>query len=168
MPARDGALAANGPQLIAQVLLHERQFRLHGEHDVRQRGVGARRHGGQDPRGPLLIHQAARAVDRIDDDRPLDARDVGASRQHDFPARQALGDESHGCVPGDRPLDLLDQHVFRDAVDRVDRVALVVVRDVAQRVDGAALAGGDDIAADPRVQREERGKKRVHQLWTVL
>ena len=33
--------------------------------------------------------------------------------------------------------------------------------------DGAALAGGDDIAANARVQREERRKKRVHQLRTV-
>ena len=59
------------PHRVAQVLLHQRDLGLHGERDVgqrRRRAAGwARRRSA--PRPALLVHQAARAVDRIDDDR---------------------------------------------------------------------------------------------------
>ena len=69
-----GAAAGDRPHRVAQVLLHERDLRLHGELDVGQRLAAASvgRDAGQHPGRALLHHQAARAVDRVDDDDDLD------------------------------------------------------------------------------------------------
>ena len=74
------AFAPQRPQLIRQVLLHQRNLRLHRQHDVPQRrgrpAIG--RHAGEHPRAALLVHQAARAVDRVDDDPPVGRRLVAS------------------------------------------------------------------------------------------
>ena len=131
---RRRALAADGPELVAQVLLDERDLGLHRELDVGQRASapGPRRDAGENPGRALLVHQAARAVDRIDDDRQRDVRSRSRRRAARPRRRAALRRRARtgASARGDRPLDLLDEHVLGDAVDRVDRVAFVVVRDV--------------------------------------
>ena len=77
------------------MLLHERDLGLHREHDVAQSRLGAaiRRDAGEDPRRPLLVHQPARAVDRIDEDPPPALVVARAARQHEPRRRQPFGDE---------------------------------------------------------------------------
>ena len=51
-------LPANRPQLVREVLLHQRNLRLHRELDVgqRRRVAAIGRDAGENPAGPLLIH----------------------------------------------------------------------------------------------------------------
>ena len=54
------------------MLLEERDLGLHGEDDVRQARLGAaiRRNAREHPGAALLVHQAARAVEWIDEQPP--------------------------------------------------------------------------------------------------
>ena len=62
----------------------------------------------------------------------------------------------------DRPADLLDEHVFSDAVDGVDRVALVLARHAGQRCRPPPVRTRcDDVAADAPVQRLNGREQRM-------
>ena len=125
------SLAANRPELVRQMLLDERNLRLHREFDICQRaGARTARDPGQDPGWTFLVHHAARAVDRVHDDDPSRGLSVGAFRHDDLAARQSLGHQQHRLLPrGDSSADLCDELVFSNAVDRVDRIALCFRRD---------------------------------------
>jgi hypothetical protein len=58
------------PQLIRQVLLQEWDLRLHREHEIGQARCRSeiRSDARQHPRASLLVHEPARAIDRIHDD----------------------------------------------------------------------------------------------------
>ena len=66
------SLPANRPELVRKMLLEERDLGLHGEDDVRQARLDAaiRRDAREHPGAALLVHQAARAVERIDEQPP--------------------------------------------------------------------------------------------------
>jgi hypothetical protein len=160
---RRHAPPANRPDFVAQVLLDEGDLRLHRQLDVGQRAQArTRRHARQDPPRAFLIHQPARAVDRIDDDHPAHRRSRRVPRDHHFPARQAFRDHQDGRIGRrDRLPDLLDQQVLGHAVDCVDRVPVFLARDRRQRSHGGPLARLDDVAPDAAVERLKGRKKRM-------
>src|SRR5262249_16960804 len=119
------ALAANRPQLVAQVLLEEWNLGLHREHDLRQTGCRpvVWRHAGQHPRAAFLIHEPARAVERIDEQPPAAVSLTRSPRQHEGPARDAFGDNTQRLLPAE-VAEAAHERILPDAVDGVDRVAL--------------------------------------------
>ena len=78
------------------MLLNKRDLGLDRKFNVAADGVVAaiRSNAGQYPRASFLIHQAASAVDRIDDDAPDGVGFVCSSRQNDLSVFQAFGDEN--------------------------------------------------------------------------
>src|SRR5690242_20785137 len=64
---------ADGPERIGEMLLDQRNLRLHRQLDIAQAGLWAAigRDASEDPRAPLLEHQAARAVNRVHQDAHL-------------------------------------------------------------------------------------------------
>ena len=164
---RRRAAAANRPDLVGQMLLDQRNLGLHREFDVREcAGVRARRHTGQDPTGTLLVHEAASAVDWVDNEYPAHVVSLSFPGNHDFATRQTFRDQQDGPIRrGDRPRDLFDKHVLGDAIDRVDRVSLFfVARDARQRGHGAPFARLDDIAANPAMQGLNGREKRMVEI----
>jgi hypothetical protein len=142
------------------MLLHERDLGLHSEHDVAQPRLDAavRRHAGEDPRRPLLIHQAARPVDRIDEQPPPAFPLVRAARQHEPLGGKSLRDE-HQRLGARELLEPRDERLLAHAVHRVDRVPRAVVRDVAQRLRTLLRERRHDARADLLVQLEDRRKQ---------
>ena len=114
------------------MLLDERNFRLDGEFDIGQRArARTARDTGQDPGWTFLVHHAARAVDRVDDDDPSRGLPVGAFRHHGLAALQPLGHQQHRLLAGrDRSADFCDELVFSNSVDRVNRIARCFGRDL--------------------------------------
>ena len=156
-----GAAARDRPHRVAQVLLHERDLGLHGDRDVGQRlaSVAVGRDAGQHPRRALLHHQAARAVDRVDDDDDLDVLLARAGGQHAAPVRaQPLGHQQA------RPLAATasSKRASSTASDRRStantRVARVVAHHRRQLVDRLALARGDHLVANRLVHARECGR----------
>ena len=144
------------------MLLDERNLRLNSQLDVRQR-ARARAGGdaGQNPRGTLLVHEPTRPIDRIDDDRPR--RGAARAGRHDDPAAgQPLGDEQDGGVRRrNRAPDLLDEHMLGDAIDRIDRVPVLVASHAGQRACRGLLARVHDVPADPPMQGLNRREERM-------
>src|SRR5579885_1502636 len=147
------ALAAHGPGDIAEVLLDEREFRLHGKLDVGEASLGAAvaRRAGQNPAASLLVHQPARAIYRINDDAPRAFVFGRAARQNDLPASQAFGDEHDRRVRRDLALEEVNKQILADAVNRVDCVAFLLALDRRQVLDRRTLARLDDLAANQLV-----------------
>jgi hypothetical protein len=145
------------------VLLDQRNLGLHCQLDVRQRTWrGTRSDAGQDPCRAFLIHQPARAVDRIDDDHPPRRGAIRPVRHHDLTVLQPLGDEHHRrVVRRHRSSDLFDEQVFRDAIDGVDRVPLALARNGRQPSHGRLFAGPDHITPDASMQGLDRSEKRM-------
>ena len=125
------ALAANGPKLVAQMLLDERDFGLHRDFDIGQRGFLAAvgRDAGENPRRAFLVHQPARAVDRVDDDAPAGIVLLRAFGEHDAAVRQSFADQNDWFVRRNFAIEPFDERRFADPVDRVDDVARAFVRD---------------------------------------
>ena len=88
------AVAADGPKTIGQMLLYEWYFGLNCEFDVGKVGLLAAigRDARQYPRTAFLIHQAACAIDRIDDDAQGCIIFRNTLRQNDLSLRQAFSD----------------------------------------------------------------------------
>ena len=81
------------------MLFEEWNLGLHGKYHIGQarRDAAVRRDAGENPGAALLIHQAARAVERIHQDSPATVRFAHAARE-----KQRLGkplrDETHRLV----------------------------------------------------------------------
>ena len=149
------AFARHRPQRVGEVLLDQRDLGLHGDADVRQRLAAAAvgRDPGQDPGGPLLVHEAARAVDRIDERDDLRGALRRPLRQHAAPVRaQALGDQQTRPAGGEGG-EAIDQHPFRHAIHRIDDVARLLAGHRRQLVGRRARARRDDFGADGLVNR---------------
>src|SRR5579885_692733 len=149
----DVAWAVRGEGDIAEVLLDEREFRLHGKLDVGEASLGAAvaRRAGQNPAASLLVHQPARAIYRINDDAPRAFVFGRAARQNDLPASQAFGDEHDRRVRRDLALEEVNKQILADAVNRVDCVAFLLALDRRQVLDRRTLARLDDLAANQLV-----------------
>ena len=146
------------PEHVRQMLLGERNLRLNRQHDVAQVGRVAAigRHAGQDPRASLLVHETARAVDRIHDHDKRCNCGLRASRQHDAAPGQPFRYEHDRRARRDLTLEELDERVLAHPVDRVDRVSLVVCRDAGEIVEARALSRRDDRMPDFVVQGAQR------------
>ena len=142
------------PRHVREVLLDEGYLGLHGQLYVGETSAGAAvaRDARQYPPAPLLVHQPARAVYRVDDDTPDCVRTGRAARQHDLARGQPLPDQDEGRRARDLALEELDEQFLADAVDGVDRVALLLPLDRGQRLHGRALAGLDHRVAYQLVQ----------------
>ena len=152
------AVAANGPELVAKVLFDERDFSLDSDFNIGQRGFLAevRRNAGEDPTGAFLIHEAAGAVDWVDDDAPAGIVLVGASRQCHPTVRQAFADQDDGLVGRNFAREAIDKGGFADPIDCVDDVAGAFVGDASEFIGRALFARHYDQAADRVVQAAER------------
>jgi hypothetical protein len=167
--ARDGRGAIAGgravphdPQAVREMLLEQRDLGLQRERDAGERGgvAAIRRHTRQNPAGPLLIHQAACAVDRIDDHRDLRR---GAVRQHAASGlAEPFGDEQHRPLACQR-LEMADERLFRHAIEREDRVAGVAADDGGERLEVGAgtLAAGDNGVAERGVDLPEPAEESI-------
>src|SRR6266542_4856701 len=65
-------IASTTPKHIGQVLLDKRNLRLNGKYNISQSCLWSkvRRYTGQDPRTSFLIHQAAGAIYRVNNNAP--------------------------------------------------------------------------------------------------
>ncbi len=125
---RARALSRNRPERIGEMLLQERDLGLDGELDVRERRCRApvRRDTGQNPGASLLIHEAAGAIDGIDQD-----PEGGVVRRSVVRNDRVLSPSAMrrtGFRKRESPEEVEDRRLAH-AVDGVDRVALVVLHD---------------------------------------
>src|SRR6185369_8238887 len=83
------------PDRVGEMLLYQRYFRLDRKFNITQICAVAAIwcNAGQDPGTPLLIHQSAGAVDRIEDNEPYRIRFLCPSRQDNSSILDALGDK---------------------------------------------------------------------------
>jgi hypothetical protein len=86
--------AARRPQLVAQMLFHERDFRLDCEDDItqpsRRSAVGG--DARENPGAAFLVHDPARSVDGINEHAPLAVCFARAFGQHLYATANAFGD----------------------------------------------------------------------------
>ena len=136
------------------MLFGQRNLALDRHHDVAQicRIPAIRRDTRQDPRTPFLIHEPARAIDWIHDDDKRRRRGISPFGQHHAAARETFGDEHHRRSRRNLALEELDQRVFAHAVDRIDRVALIVCRDAGEIVECGLFGRSDHRVPDLVVQ----------------
>jgi 23S rRNA (uracil1939-C5)-methyltransferase len=150
---RRHAAAPHGPELVGQVLFHERDLRLHGQHEIRKACVrNVRRDAGEHPRAALLVHEPARAVDRIDDEKVARRSFLAAARQDQAAALESLGHEHDAAEPDCFALELGDEHFLADAIDRVDGVPSGVARDGRKRPRALGAKSRRHAVADPALQ----------------
>ena len=88
------------------------------------------------------------AVDRIDNDAPGGLGRARAARKSDGSAGESLGDQDDGRVGGDFSLEELDELLFADPVDVVDRVPFFVSIDLRKRVGSGRLTRLDNLIAN--------------------
>src|SRR6266571_8198536 len=109
------------------MLLEKWNLSLNGEHHIGQarRNATVRCDAGENPGAAFLIHQAARAVERIHEDSPATVLCAHAARE-----KQRLGkplrDETDRLVMR-QDAETRHESLFTDAIDRVDRVSFAVV-----------------------------------------
>ena len=149
-------MTAERPHLVAQVLLEERDLGLHGEHDVAQRSLRftMRRDPCENPSAALLVHEAARAVDRIDDHAPAAILLAGAGGEEEAPRRQPFRNQPERFVVRDIS-QALDERRLAHTIDGVDGVDAVVGRNGSQRLDLLTCTGVQDGGANAVVDRED-------------
>src|ERR1035437_9667754 len=119
------------PNGIRQMLLNERYLGLDRKLYVMQICVltAIWCNAGQYPRATFLIHQAPRAVDRVDDDTPYGIGRNGSTWQDDLAAVQAFGDQGDRNLRSDLPLKKIEQEFFAHSVHGKYRVALAIIDD---------------------------------------
>src|ERR1044072_8406979 len=121
-------------------------LRLDGERDIGQAGRGTTvwRKSGQNPGAALLVHQATRAVDGIDDHAP-----GGVSRFR----RQPFRDYTDWLG---KSIEARGEDLLGDAIDRVNRIAVVFAGSGSQLFRLLAFARFDDRAPNRVVKRQDR------------
>ena len=151
-------LFGDSPGHVRQVLLDQRNFGHHRQLDVAQVGLRppVRRHARENPRGSLLVHQSARAVNRIDDNAPFRIGLVRPFGQHNLPLDvalvQPLGDQHNRYVRRDFAGEEVDQPRLAHAVDGVNCVARLFFGDFGKLAQRRPLRLGDDGVADLLVE----------------
>src|SRR5215211_1462130 len=127
-PFRVGSFATEGPKNVGKMLFDQRYLGLHRKLDVAQISTWTTigRHTREYPAAAFLVHQTARAVDRIDDDSPHDIRFSGPTRQNNLTTFQTLGDQQHWRNRRHFTFEEFDQHFFADAIEREDRIAFLL------------------------------------------
>jgi hypothetical protein len=155
------ALTTNGPDGIHQMLFHQGNFRLHGQHNIRK--IGFRTEVGsnarQNPCAPLLVHPTSRAIYRIHNYTPDRIFFRGTSWQHNLAILQPFGYEDKGNNGSDFALKEIDNDVFTDAVNGVDRISFGIPRDAAQFRYGGFFARGYHGTPNPFVKPADGFKK---------
>jgi hypothetical protein len=158
-----GAAARDRPQRVAQVLFHQWDLGLHGERDVGQRlaSVSVGGDSGQHPRRALLHHQAARAVDRVDNDDDLDVLLARAGGQHAAPVLAEPFGHEQARPPLCELLEAREQHRLRQAIDGEHSIARIIAHDRRQLVYRLALTRRDHLVADGLVHAADVGDQRL-------
>src|SRR5213594_3054689 len=123
-PPRLDPPPAECPELIRKMLLDQRNLGLHGEHDVTQArlGTAVRRDSGENPGAALLIHQSARAVDRVDQQPPAAILLPRPARQDEDVAGESFGHQTQRLRASELG-EALHEGFLGHPVDGVDRVA---------------------------------------------
>src|SRR5262249_50060670 len=125
---------ANSPDLIAQVLLDERNFSLHRNFNIGERSgmtaVGC--DTGKNPPWALLVHEAASAIDRVDNNPPPRIALFRAIRQHNAPVRQTFADQNDRLSRRDFLREPFNERRLADLVDRIDHITRTIMRNARQ------------------------------------
>ncbi len=125
--------------------------RRNAEHDVGQaRGRSfVRRDARQYPGAALLVHEAACAIEWVDQQSPAAILLSGAARKHER-LGEAFRDEANGLVARDGG-EPAHERRLADAVDGVDRIAFVArrLRELLRRLPRARV---HDVVADRGMQ----------------
>ena len=160
-PAGLGAPAPLCPELIGQVLLHERNFGLYREDDVTKprRGAEVGCDAGEDPRGSLLVHEPARAIDGIHKQPPAALCFGRAVREHEAFWRETLGDEDEWFIARNGG-ESVNERGFAHPVHGIDGVTRVIVRHLGHCVVALLLACGYDRRANAVVEVDD-GRQQV-------
>jgi hypothetical protein len=155
------ALTTNGPDGIHQMLFHQGNFRLHGQHNIRK--IGFRTEVGsnarQNPCAPLLVHPTSRAIYRIHNYAPDRVFLRRTSWQHNLAILQPFGYEDKGNNGSNFALKEIDNDVFTDAVNGVDRISFGIPRDPAQVRYSGFFACGYHGTPNPFVKPTDGFKK---------
>jgi hypothetical protein len=155
---RLSTIAAYGPELITKMLLHERDFRLDGGFDVAESHQVAAVWGdaSEDEAGAFLEHEAAGAVDWVDNDLPTSvAFSCGVWQDH-AAVGQPLADKDDGFIRCDFACEPVDEGRLADSINGVDNVASAVVGNTAELGGRVLFAGGYDEAADRILEAADR------------
>ena len=153
------AAAAHGAELVGPPLLAGGQLGHGGNHNVAEVGPRAalRRETGENPRAALVVHQPARAVDRVDDalaDGFCHRRTPGEGRRP-----RDIVEPFHDQFdrPRTRPVRLEPgaDGAFADAVDLVDRVGGSDGGNPGE-AGRAPFTGGPERVTDVILQRAEQ------------
>jgi hypothetical protein len=121
-----GALSPDRPEEIRQVLARGGDLHLHRDGDIRERGglAPVRRHAAEYPGAALVIHQAARAIDWIDDEAEAGLLRRASLREEPPPIpRQPLGNQRQRHLLGPARA-MLQQDLLGVQINGVDRIAI--------------------------------------------
>ena len=157
-PPRLHPPSAQRPQLVRQMLFDEGNLRLHGEDGIAQAGVGAavRRYTGENPGAALLIHESARAVDRVHQQAPAAIPLPRPTRQHEAIAGESLGHQAQRLLARELSEPLYEGFLTHP-VDGVNRIASLsrIGRHGGEQLRGLAGACVEHRIPDALVQRED-------------
>ena len=152
-------MAADRAELIGTLLLACRQLRHHRHLDVAQMRPrpALQREAGEDPGAPFVMHQAARAIDRIEDALEAGAAQWQAARKGRAALVVALPfhDQLHGPVLRPVLLEPVPDRLLGNAVNPVDGVRRGHRRDIGKPLP-AAHPGPHHRSADVVVQLAEQ------------
>ena len=146
------------------MLLHQRDLGLHRELDVGKRWRDPwpeRRYAGQNPRRALLVHEAARTVDGVDQHHHLEVVPCRLCGE-DLPAvvPEPLGDQEAWIITCDR-CEALEECRLGDPVDRENGVSRVVADHAGEGVGVTRFADREHLVANRLVDRSETARELV-------
>ena len=147
----DEAVAAEGADLIGAPLFAGGDFRHGGDEDIGEAGFVAELGGesGEDPGGALIVHDAAGAIDGINDAAPEGVLDFRAAREEaQGGIVEAFGDELDGPLGGPVGFEPLYDGVLAEGIDRVDGIGDGFAVDAGEIGGFAIFAAGDHLIPD--------------------
>lgn len=153
--ARAGA--ADGGELVGAPLFAGGELGHGGDGDVAECGAGTALRGeaGENPGGAFVVHEAAGAIDGVEDAFPAGARDGCAEGEGEVVAVfDAFHDELDGPGAGPVFFEPGDDGVFAEFIDVVDGVGGGDSGDAGE-FGGFAGAGGEEGVADVILQIAE-------------
>jgi hypothetical protein len=139
------------------MLLEQRNLGLHRKHDVAQPGSSPMVRGDarENPRGTLLVHETACAVDRVHEQSPPTLRVGRPFRKREAIGWQTLRNEHQRFLARDRR-ETIHERGLTHAVYGVDGVTLLVVRDAGKLVAILRRECLEHRRTNAIVQREDR------------
>src|SRR5712692_9390021 len=118
-------VSARRPGAVRKMLLDEWYLRLNRQLNIREPRLfsAIAGHASQNPSAAFLVHQAARSIDRVNDDAP-DCLGFGkTARQHDLTLWQSFGNQNNRSQRSNLALEEINQLFLADSINLIDRIA---------------------------------------------